>query len=118
MKRVLAAVIGAAIAVGGGAAAWAATGPGGGANREAAKACLSQAKVDHPDADRAARRAAVKECLAAQGIAPGTHRQRTPEQQARRDAAKACLAKVKADHPDAVRAEVRSLVKECVKAGS
>jgi len=111
------AVVGAGIAVGGGAAAWAGTNSGG-ANREAAKACLSQARADHPDADRAALKEAVKACLAAQGITPGSHRPLTPERQARRSALKACVKSVRADHPDAARAELRTLVKECVKAGS
>jgi len=116
MKRVLAALIGATIAVGGGAAAWAGTGPGGGARREAAKACLQQAKLDHPNADKATLKDAVKSCLSAQGITPGTSRQLTPEQQATRSALKDCLKGVKSANPTADKPQLRDLAKPCLEA--
>ena len=111
MRRMLAVLVGAGIAVGGGAAAWAqTTSP----NREAAKACLAEARAADPDADRAALREAVKACLEAQGITPGGARKElTPEQQARRDALKACLQGVRAANPDAERAELRDEAKAC-----
>jgi len=118
MKRLLAVLVGAGIAVGGGAAAWAGTTSGGGANREAAKACLSKAKAATPDADRATVREAVKSCLAAQGITPGSHHATTPEQQAKRDALKACLKSVKDAQPNADKATLRNAAKPCLeKAG-
>jgi hypothetical protein len=152
MRRVLAVLAGAGIAVGGGAAAWAQTAAPDGTKREAARACLSQAREATPDADKAALREAVKACLAEAGIEGRTL---TAEQQARRDAVKACinqareanpddkaaarscldeagvtpgrlrarlagarecLAEVRAANPDAGKAELRTLVKECVAA--
>lgn len=111
MRRVLAVLVGTGIAVGGGAAAWAQTG---GANREAAKACLTDARAADPDAERAALREAVKACLEAQGITPrGDRRELTPEQQAKRDALRACLQGVRAANPDAERAELRDEAKAC-----
>ena len=115
MKRVLAVLVGAGIAVGGGVAAWAGPGGGGGANREAAKACLAQARKDHPDADKAALKEAVKACLAAQGITAGSRRQLTPEQTAKRDALAACLKDVKAKNPDAGKAQLRELAGPCLE---
>ena len=154
MRRVLAVLVGAGMAVGGGAAAWAGTAGTGGPNREAAKACLSAARQEAPDADRATLREAVKACLQEAGIEVRTP---TPEQQAKREAlrscveaakaahpddkaaaraaaqpcleaagvtpgrmgaklsgARECLAEVRGDHPDASRAELRPLVKECL----
>ena len=110
MKRVLAVLVGAGIAVGGGVAAWAAPG---GENRAAAKACLREARTADPNADKAALRDAVRTCLEAQGIEP---RELTPEQQAKREALKACLRGVKATNPDAERAELRELAKPCLDA--
>jgi len=65
MKRVLAVLVGAGIAVGGGAAAWAGTTGPGGANRQAAKACLTEARQELPDADKSEVRKLVKDCVKA-----------------------------------------------------
>lgn len=108
MKRVLAVLVGAGIAVGGGAAAWAQTTGQDGTKREAARACLAQARAATPDASKAALRDAVKACMSEAGFQGRTL---TPEQQARRDAVKACITQAKADHPDdktAARAAARS----------
>lgn len=110
MKRVLAVLVGAGIAVGGGVA-WAHPG---GPNREAAKACLAEARAANPEADWAALRQAVRQCLEAQGI---SRPEPTPEQQARREALRECRARVHAGHPDAEGAELRRLVRECVQGG-
>ena len=59
MRRVLAVVVGAGIAAGGGAAAWAQTTGPDGTKREAARACLSQAREAAPDAGKPALREAV-----------------------------------------------------------
>ena len=107
MKRVLAALVGAGIAVGGGVAAWALPG---GPNREAGRACLAEAKAADPDADKAALRQAVRDCLEAQGI---SRPEPTPEQQARREALRTCLQGVKSANPDAEGAELRELAKPC-----
>jgi ribosomal 50S subunit-associated protein YjgA (DUF615 family) len=107
MKRVLAVLVAAGIIVGGGVA-WAHPG---GPNRDAARACLAEAKAADPDADRAALRQAVRQCLEAQGI---TRPEPTPEQRARREALRACVQSVKAANPDADRAELRRLVRECM----
>lgn len=117
MKRLLAVLVGAGIAVGGSAAAWAGTG-GDGANREAVKTCVSQAKSDHPGPDKAAVKAAAKSCLAAKGIAPKGHAARTPEQQAKREALKTCLKDMKAANPGADRTALRAAATPCLeKAG-
>jgi hypothetical protein len=108
MKRMLAVLVGAGIAVGGGAAAWAAPN---GANREAAKACLADAKAANPNASKADLRAAVRSCLEAQGITGP--RKLTPEQQATRAALRTCLQGVKAANPNADRAQLRELAKPC-----
>lgn len=107
MKRVLAVLVGAGIAVGGGVAAWAHPG---GPNREAARACLADAKAADPDADKAALRQAVRDCLEAQGI---SRPEPTPEQQARREALRTCLQGVKSANPDADRAQLRELAGPC-----
>ena len=107
MKRVLAVLVGAAIAGGGGVAAWAHPG---GPNREAAKACRAGAKEADPDAGDAALREAVRSCLEAQGITP---REPTPEQRATREALRACLEGVKEANPDAERSELRDLAGPC-----
>ena len=108
MKRVLAVLIGAGIAVGGGAAAWAAPS---GANRQAAKACLADAKAANPNASRADLRAAVRSCLEAQGIT--VSHTRNPDQQAKRDALRTCLQGVKSANPTADRAQLLDLAKPC-----
>ena len=110
MRRVLAVVVGAGIALGGGAAAWAQT--TGGTKRAAAKECLAQAKAASPGADKATLKASVTACLAAEGITP---KQLTPEQQAKRDALKSCLQGVKSANPGATKAELRSLAKPCLQ---
>lgn len=114
MKRVLAVLVGAGVAVGGGVAAWA--GPGGGPHREAAKACAADAKAADPEIDRAALKAAVRSCLEAQGITPKGRPPITPEQQARRDALRSCLQGIKAAHPDAPKEELREAGKPCLEA--
>ena len=114
MKRVLAVLVGAGVAVGGGVAAWA--GPGGGPHREAARACAADAKAADPEIDRAGLKAAVMSCLEAQGITPKDRPPLTPEQQARREALRTCLQGVKAAHPDAPRAELREAGKPCLEA--
>ena len=109
MKRVLAVLVGAGIAVGGGVAAWAhPAGP----NREAARACVADAKAADPDADKAALREAVRDCLEAQGI---TRPEPTPEQQARREALRTCLQAVKSANPAADRAQLRELARPCLE---
>lgn len=115
MKRLLAVLVGAGLAVGGGVAAWAQTSGGSdGTTRAAAKACLQQAKAADSTADKATLKAAVKDCLAAQGITVGQKHQLTPEQQAKRDALKSCLQGVKAANPNATRAELRAAAKPCL----
>lgn len=112
MKRVLAVLVGAGLAMGGGAAAWAGT--GGGAKKEAAKACVAQAKATDPNVDRADLKAAVKACLEAQGITVKDHAAPTPEQQARRDALRTCLQGVKAANPGADKAALRTAAQPCL----
>jgi ribosomal 50S subunit-associated protein YjgA (DUF615 family) len=112
MKRVLAVLVGAGIAVGGGAAAWAQTNAPDGTKREAARACLNQAREATPDADKAALREAVKACLTEAGIEGRTL---TPEQQAKREAVRACIDQAKTANPDdkvAARAAARSCLEE------
>lgn len=112
MRRVLAVLVGAGIAVGGGAAAWAQTTGPDGTKREAARACLSQARAATPDADKAALREAVKACLAEAGIEGRTL---TPEQQAKRDTVRACVDAARAGNPDdkaAARAAARTCLEE------
>lgn len=112
MRRVLAVLVGAGIALGGGAAAWAQTTGPDGTKREAARACLSQAREATPDAGKAVLREAVKACLAEAGIEGRTL---TPEQQAKRDAVKACVDAARAEHSDdkvAARAAARACLED------
>lgn len=109
MKRLLAALVGAGVALGGGVAAWAA--PGDRPNREAAKACLADARSADPDATRAQLREAVRSCLEAQGITRGGSAD--PEKQARREALKSCLQEVKAANPGAERPALREAARSC-----
>jgi hypothetical protein len=102
-------LVGAGIAVGGGAAAWAQTTGPDGTKREAAKACLSQARQATPDAGKAALRDAVKACLAEAGFQGRTL---TPEQQAKHDAVKACIAAARAQNPNDKTA-ARAAAKTC-----
>ena len=110
MKRVVAVLVGVGIVVGGGVAvAWAhPAGP----NREAARACLGEARDADPGADRAALRQAVRECLEAQGISVPAP---TAQQRARREALRACLEGVKEANPDASREERRELARPCLE---
>ena len=94
MRRVLAVLVGAGIAVGGGAAAWAGTAGADRPKREAARACLDAARQEAPDADKAAVREAVKACLKESRI---EGRSPSPEQQAKRDAVRSCLKDAKGD---------------------
>jgi hypothetical protein len=109
MRRVLAALVGAGIAVGGGAAAWAQTTGPDGTKREAARACLSQAREATPDAGKPALREAVKACLGEAGFEGRTL---SPEQQAKHDAVKACVDAARAQNPDDKTA-ARAAAKTC-----
>jgi hypothetical protein len=113
MRRVLAVLIGAGIAMGGGVAAWAAT--GGGPNKEAAKACAATAKAADANISRADLKAAVKSCLEAQGITVKAPKALTPDQQARRDALRTCLQGLKAANPNADRATLRTAAEPCLQ---
>lgn len=113
MKRVLAVLVGAGVAVGGGVAAWA--GPGGGPNREAAKACATEAKAADPDVSGADLREAVRSCLEARGITLKERTPPTPEQQARREAVRTCLQGVKEANPGADRAELGQAALPCLE---
>jgi hypothetical protein len=109
MRRVLAVLLGAGIAVGGGAAAWAQTTGQDGTKREAARACLSQAREATPNADKATLKEAVKACLKEAGIEGRTL---TPEQQAKRDAVKTCIDAARAANPNDKTA-ARAAAKSC-----
>jgi len=63
--------------------------------------------------DRKAFRAAAKPCLDQAGI---TITPPTPEELAKRQKAKDCLAQARKDHPDAPRDQLRDAVKQCVGA--
>lgn len=107
-RRFLALVAGAGIVVGGGAAAWAGTAGADPAKREAARACMAQAREALPGAERPALREAAKACLTDAGFEGRTP---TPEQQATRDAARACIDAARSANPDdkaARRAEARA----------
>lgn len=110
-KRMLAAVVGAGIAVGG-AAVWAGPAGAAGPNREAAKACLSQARQDLPGADKPALRDAVKACLGLAGIEGRTL---TPEQQAKRAALRGCLEAAKGSTASGDKAALRAAAKPCLE---
>src|SRR5215213_1429426 len=112
MKRLVAVLVGAGIAVGGGATAWAGTARASGPNREVAKACLSQAREELPDADKAALRDAVKACLTEAGIEGRTL---TPEQQAKRAALRTCVEAAKAATPGGDKAALRAAAKPCLE---
>ncbi len=112
MKRVLAVLVGAGIAMGGGAAAWATT--GGGSNKEAAKACVAKAKQADANIAGTDLKAAVKSCLTAQGITVKVPKTLTADQQARRDALRTCLQGVKAANPTADKAALRTAAKPCL----
>jgi hypothetical protein len=80
--------------------------------RTALKDCVKQAHGAHPG-DKPAFRDGAKACLAQAGI---TVPPPTPEQQARRQKLADCRKQVRTNHPDATRAELRDLVKQCVEA--
>lgn len=105
MKRLLAVLVGAGIAIGGGAAAWAGTTGADPTTKAAAVACRDTAKADPANTTKAALKTAVKQCLADQGIILG----------AKRDALKDCLKSVKAANPTATKAQLRDLAKPCVQ---
>lgn len=107
MKRALALLVGAGIAVGGGTAAWAGTTGASGPKREAAKACVATARQEVPDGDKAALRDAVRACLEEAGI-------KRPRLRARRHQIRECVAEAREANPDAGREELRPLVKECL----
>ncbi|MGI9032112.1 MAG: hypothetical protein ACR2HY_00185 [Acidimicrobiales bacterium] len=125
MKRTFALLAAAALVLGGGAAAFAATTNKDGTPvdreaRKAARACVQKAGEDHAD-DKAAFRAAAKECRAAAGFDPAKRRHArqamrdaksrlNPEQ---REALKACAEAARADHKGD-RAGRREAVKACL----
>lgn len=170
MKRTLAFVAIAALVIGGGAAAYAATVGGDPAAKAQAKACVDKARTDHAS-DQTAKHTAVAACLADAGVVPlgirhvpkavrgqikalpddkkaalvdcvkkahdanPTNRKAfrdaaktclsqagitvpapTPEQLARRQKAKDCVAQARKDHPDASRKDLRDTVRQCVDA--
>jgi pyruvate/2-oxoglutarate dehydrogenase complex dihydrolipoamide acyltransferase (E2) component len=111
MRRVLAVVIGAAVAVGG-VAVWAGTaGAADPAKREAGRACLAQAREELPGADKAALREAVRACLTEAGIEGPTP---TPEQRAKRDAVRACIDAARSANPDD-RPAARAAARDCLQ---
>jgi len=108
MRRVLAVLVGAGIAVGGGSAAWAGTAGADGPKREAARACLGAARQEDAGADKAALKEAVTECLKGAGF---EGRSPTPEQRAKREALRDCVKAAKdgsADDKAAARTAARS----------
>lgn len=109
MRRVLAVLVGGGIAMGGGAAAWAGTAGEGGPKREAARACLSQARQEAPDAEKGALKEAVKACLKDAGI---EGRALTPEQRAKREELRSCLQNAKALRPED-KAAARAAARAC-----
>ena len=111
MRRVLAVLVGAGIAVGGGAAAWAGTAGANEPKREAARACLSQAREAAPDADRAELKATVKACLKEARSEAGTP---TPDQQAKREAVRSCVDAAKKAQP-ADKALARAAAQACLE---
>lgn len=116
MRRILGVAIGAALVVvaGAGTVAWAGPGRADPALREAAKACVAEAKAANPDADRATVRAAARPCLEAAGI---DVRHLTPEQEARRAALRECVKAARDANPDAANPdEDRPALREAVGA--
>ena len=103
-------LVGAGIAMGGGAAAWAGTTGADGPRHAKAKACLATAKSDVPDATRTELRSAVKECLTNAGIEGRTL---TTEQRAKREEVRSCLEKAKATGGD--KAVMRSAAAACLE---
>jgi TRAP-type C4-dicarboxylate transport system substrate-binding protein len=111
MKRILP-LAAATVALLVGAATGALAHPRDPATREAARACLDQARQAHPDADRRELREAAKPCLEAAGI---DVREPTPEQRARREALRDCARDARQAHPDDEEAR-RQQVRGCMSA--
>jgi ribosomal 50S subunit-associated protein YjgA (DUF615 family) len=105
MRRVLAVLVGAGLAVGGGAAAWAGTAGAGGPNREAVKACRDQAREELPDGDRAALREAVRACLDEAGV----------DIPAKRAEVRDCVMAAKDANPDD-KVAARAAARQCLAA--
>jgi|GEM_PF-3058559 len=80
--------------------------------KAALKGCVKTAH-DTNATDHKAFKDAAKACLTQAGI---TIPPPTPEDLARRQKAKDCLAQARKDHPDAPRDQLRDAVKRCVKA--
>ena len=108
MKRIIAVLIGAGIIVGGASVAWAQTGDRA-TRREALRTCVQQARQDNPNADKAALKDPVKNCLAAQGILPKL----SDDQKA---TAKACVQQAKGANPDADKVTARAGARPCLEA--
>ncbi|MGH9279738.1 MAG: hypothetical protein ACRD12_16775 [Acidimicrobiales bacterium] len=96
------------VALGGATAAWAQTSGERGAKREAARACLDEARAANPDAPKAELRDDVKACLEAKGIQLGG--KLTDEQKAQ---AKACIEQAKAAGGEPV--EIREAARSCLQ---
>ncbi len=112
MRRILGVAVGAVVVVAGaGTVAWAGPGRGDPVLREAAKACVAEAKAANPDADRATIRQAATPCLEAAGI---DVRDLTPEQEARRQALRECVKAARDGNPDAERPALREAVRACL----
>jgi hypothetical protein len=113
MKRSLALLaVAAAVALVAGGATAALAHPRDPAKREAAKACLDQARQARPDADRKELREAARPCLEAAGI---DVREPTPDQKARREAFRRCAREARQAHPEdeeARRAQVRTCMSD------
>lgn len=102
------------------------------ARRQAIGDCVKKAKAADPDGERPAIHEAVKACLAEAGITlperpegggPGDRgpggrepRELTPEQQAKRDAAKKCIDDARTTNPDADKEAVHEAARACLEA--
>ena len=126
MKRILGVLVGTAVllGIGVGAVAWADDGPAPearaarAAKKAAVRDCLEQARAGDPeagspDADRAALKDAMAACVKEAGIElPAL----SPELRAKRDAAKACIDTARnAAGPDADKAAVREAAAACLQ---
>lgn len=121
MKRVLAVLILGGVAAGGAGVAWAHPFGDRSAKREAFRTCVREARESlrdpnaeaaQPDASREELKDEVKACLEAKGFEP---RQLTPEQQAKRDQAKACLSQAREASPDADKPTIRAAARACLE---
>lgn len=108
MKRTLAVLILALVAVGGAGVAYAHGGDRP-ARRAAARECLREARQANEGADKATIREAVKACLQEQGIELGGNL--TPEQ---REQAKACISEAR--EAGGERSEIRAAARSCMEA--